>query len=265
MEEFADITSRKKAEEGFRESEERCRIVAENSGDGLIIVSAAQDILYANPMCLHVLGYRKTEEIVGRSVAIVIHPDDRERVLEIGRRRPKGEHAPSLYEFKGLRKDGSTIPVEASTIRTLYLKEEASLVLFRDMTERRHAEEERRLLSLIVEQAPEMILVFNNAGVVQYANLAFLSNSGCRSEELVGRPILECAPREESNSFYEMIWTRLQRGRRWTGRMTFKRQDGVFREFDVNLSPMRNSGRGDAQPGGHMPRRDDGSNARTAA
>jgi PAS domain S-box-containing protein len=234
-----DITPQRKAEEGFRESEERYRIVVENSSDGMMIVSAAQTLLYTNPKWLQLFGYAAIDEIVGESVGIIVHPDDRDRVLEVSRRRQKGEHAPSRYQFKGIHKDGSVIHIEAQATRTVYGKEDASLVLLRDITERRHAEDERRRLSLIVEQAPEMILVLDNAGIVQYANLAFLRGCGRRSEELVGGHLLECAGGEDNNGFYEALWTRLQRGRRWSGRMTLKPQDGGLREFDVNISPMR--------------------------
>ena len=206
----SDITPQRSAEEGFRESEERYRIVVENSSDGMTIISAEQTFLYANPRCLQIFGYSGTEEIMGASIGLIVHPDDRERVLDIARRRQKGEHAPSRYEFKGLHKDGSIIRIEAHGTRTSYMKEEAALVLLRDITERRHAEDERRRLSLIVEHAPEMILVLDNAGIVQYANVAFLRGSGRRSEEMVGTHVLECGSGEDGSGFYEALWTRLQ-------------------------------------------------------
>ena len=56
---------------------------------------------------------------------------------------------------------------------------------------------------------------------------------------MMGRHVLYCARGEENKVFCEALSARLQRGRRWTGRMTLKGQDGGFREFDVNVSPMR--------------------------
>ena len=64
------ILPRRNAEEGFRESEERYRIVVENSSDGIVILTAAQTFLYANPKCLQIFGYAHKEEILGASVAL---------------------------------------------------------------------------------------------------------------------------------------------------------------------------------------------------
>ena len=194
------ILPRRNAEEGFRESEERYRIVVENSSDGIVILTAAQTFLYANPKCLQIFGYAHKEEILGASVALVVHPEDRDLVLEISRRRQRGEHAPSRYEFRGLRKDGSVVYVEATATKTAYRSEAASLVFLRDITERRHAEEELRRLSLIVERAPEMILILDNTGLVQYANAAFLQTSGGRSRRIDGeaRPLLRTRRGEQS-------------------------------------------------------------------
>jgi PAS domain S-box-containing protein len=236
-----DVTPQRKAEEGFRESEERYRMVVENSSDGMMILSAAHTLLYANPKCLQMFGYADIQDLLGSPVTAVIHPDDRDRVTEIGRRRQKDEHMPSRYQVKGLHRDGSVVHVEAQITRTIYRKEEAYLVLLHDVTERRHAEDERRRLSLVVEHAPEMILVLDKAGIVQYGNLAFQRNCGKRSEELVGGHVLECAGGEDGNNFYEALWARLQRGRRWSGRMALRGQDGDLREFDVSISPMRST------------------------
>ena len=45
----------------------------------------------------------------------IVHPDDRDRVAEFVRKGRRGEPTPRHYEFKGVRKDGSAIYVEAST------------------------------------------------------------------------------------------------------------------------------------------------------
>ncbi len=235
-----DVSRQRSTEEGFRESEERYRIVVENSSDGMAIFSADQIFLEVNPRCLQIFGYANKEELVGSSIANIVHPDDRERLLEMAGRQ-RGEHTPVHGEFKGLRKDGSALYVEASVVGTVYKKEAASLAFLRDITERRYAEEERRRLSLLVEHAVEMILVVDNAGIVQYANLAFLKGSGKNSGDLTGRHVIDCATGEDDKGFYEALWARLQKRKRWTGRMTLKLKDGGFREFDVNLSPMRNA------------------------
>jgi len=238
---IVDITQQKRAEEALRESEERYKVVVEHAGDAIAIVTTGQTLAFVNRRYAQVFGFASKDEPVGLPLSGIIHQDDRDRILEVVRKSHRGEHGPIRYEFKGLRKDGSLILVEASEAKIAYRGEPAIVMYLRDITERKRAEEERRRLSLIVEQAPEMILVIDSSGVIQYVNTAFLKNNKRKYDDVVGAHVLECATGEGDKSFFEALWARLQKERRWTGRITFKRQDNGFNEFDVHVSPMRNS------------------------
>jgi PAS domain S-box-containing protein len=86
-------------------------------------------------------GYNTSQEILGKPVTLIVHPDDRERVSTMNQRRWKGEPAPSRYEFNGITRDGQTISIEVSVTGTMYRNEPVLLVYFRDVTERKLAEE----------------------------------------------------------------------------------------------------------------------------
>ena len=86
-------------------------------------------------------GYDSLDEIIGRPITIIVHPDDQERVKSINRRRQKGEPVPSRYEFRGITKDERTIFIEVSATGIIYRNEPVSLVYLRDVTERKLAEE----------------------------------------------------------------------------------------------------------------------------
>ncbi len=189
-----DIGERKEAEARLRESEERYRIAIEHSNDAVAIVRGEKH-LYVNRRFLEMFGYDRLEEVVGKKQSLLVHPDDQAMVAEYSRRRQSGGTAPSRYEFKGIRRDGTTIYGEASAAVITYLGEAAVLSYFRDVTERRRAEEalresEERYRS-VVELSPTGILIHVD-GVIHFANRAWARMVGVEStEEPLGKPVLD--------------------------------------------------------------------------
>ena len=145
-----DITERKKIERRLKESEERYRAAIEHSNDGVAIARGGLH-LYVNQKFLEMFGYDSPADIIGDNTRKDVHPDDRERVLEYSRRRLRGEPAPSRYEFKGIKKDGTVIFVEASVAVIDYYGESASLAYLRDVTERKQMEEKLETMSIVDE------------------------------------------------------------------------------------------------------------------
>ncbi len=70
--------------------------------------------------------------------------DDKQRIADYTRRRRQGESAPTHFEYKGIRKDGTTLFIEISVVQIVYQGETITLGYLRDITERKRAEEELR-------------------------------------------------------------------------------------------------------------------------
>ena len=145
-----DITERKGMERRLLESEERYRTAIELSNDGFALVAKGRYV-YVNRKFLDIFGYHEPDEIVGKGLAVVIHPDDREMVSGYHYKRLRGEYVPSRYEFKGMKKDGTEVFIEVSAVVTSYHGEPVSLVYMRDTTERRQMEEKLRTMSIVDE------------------------------------------------------------------------------------------------------------------
>ena len=140
------MAMRRQAESRLRESEERYRTAIEYSNDGMVLVKEDK-LLFVNHKFAEIFGYGGREELVGREMAMVIHPDDRQRVTEFSRLRQLGLPSPSRYDFKGIRKDGTSIYIAASVTSIIYRGEPHNLAYMRDVTARRQAEEDIRHLS----------------------------------------------------------------------------------------------------------------------
>jgi PAS domain S-box-containing protein len=168
----------------LRQSEERYRRLVELS-PLMIMVHQQSRYVYANPAAVKALGASSAEELLGKSVFDVIHPDcwnivrERIRVLE------SGEVAPAIEE-RFIRFDNKEIDVEVTNVQSLYQDEPVILVIGRDITKQKKAEKEKAALQEKLQQAQKMEAIgtlaggiahdFNNilAAIIGYAELAGL-------------------------------------------------------------------------------------------
>jgi PAS domain S-box-containing protein len=74
----------------------------------------------------------------------LVAPDEVEKVAVRYQRRLSGENVPGQYETSLVRKSGESFPVEMSSARSVWEGQPASIVIFRDITGRRQAEEALR-------------------------------------------------------------------------------------------------------------------------
>ncbi|HOP39965.1 MAG TPA: sensor domain-containing diguanylate cyclase [Geobacteraceae bacterium] len=128
------------------ESDERYRKLVELSPDGIIITSECR-FVFMNPSGIRILAGEHDEEFIGRSVFEFIHRDHRRIVAERLRKLEEdGDQVPWM-EVKFVCLDGREIDVEfAATLFTLDGKM-AVQSIFRDITERKLAEEHLEFLA----------------------------------------------------------------------------------------------------------------------
>jgi two-component system sensor histidine kinase/response regulator len=148
----SEIRERKRIEAALRESEEQYRTAIENSNDGITIFQGKRHV-YMNQKYAEMHGYESPDEIIGKSLEDLVHPDDFERVSDRARRRQSGELEGQRYEMMGLKKDGSPVPIEISVAPTMFRGKRASLAYMRDITERKRAEKELREAKEAAEKA----------------------------------------------------------------------------------------------------------------
>jgi len=163
-----DITERKKYEQLLKESEEKYRNVVERGNDGICII-LDKIVKYVNPRLAEMWG-GSAEEIIETPFTNYIHPDELTKIIDRYSRRMAGEQIPSLYETVLRRKDGSKIAVELNVGITEYEGNLSELVLIRDLTERKKAEEALKYREKLMEKASTIATEFLNIPVEEIDN-----------------------------------------------------------------------------------------------
>jgi PAS domain S-box-containing protein len=141
-----DITARKQAEAALQESEARMRAIFETAVDAIITIDERGMMERLNPAAQCLFGYTEAE-VSGQNVSLLMPAPHRARhdgylahYRETGERRIIGVGR----EVEGLRKDGSTFPMELA-VTEMYLGERRMFTgMVRDISERKRAEQALR-------------------------------------------------------------------------------------------------------------------------
>jgi PAS domain S-box-containing protein len=188
-----NITEQKQAEQALQESERLHRLLTEEATD--LISREAPDgaVLYVTPSCRRLLGFDPVD-LIGMHGPDFIHPDDRERVVNL-----IDEHAAKGVDTCGVqhrlrRKDGSYVWVE--TNGRLLRNEKGELAeihcVTRDITDRKEAEaalaRSEQLHRASVEAAGAVPYCRDyTADRYVFVGVGMEALTGCRREEFTAR------------------------------------------------------------------------------
>lgn len=192
-----DVTTRKKAEEALRVSEEKYRGIFEHAVDGMFQTDARGHLISANPALARILGYESTVDLVETTKdsadGLYVDLHDREEFIRLIRK----DRVVHGFELKLYRKDGTWIwgSIHAGAI----LNEKGNLLFTEgtidDISERKLAQEallesEARYRELF-EVSPDPMFVHKN-GLILLANIAAAEFLRVASpQRLCGRGVLE--------------------------------------------------------------------------
>lgn len=139
---ITDITELKQAEEEIRQREAKYRALVESCPDAVTMVDLQGRIVFASQRAAEQHGFLQPKALVGHLASDFVVPSERDELrASIGRLVQDGIHRDIEYTF--LRQDGTTFTAEVSSaiIRDAAGNPEALMAVFRDVTERKQAEE----------------------------------------------------------------------------------------------------------------------------
>ncbi len=236
-----DLTERKRAEDGRLQAEKKYHDIVEYAVEGVFQSSPDGRYLSVNPAMAQMYGYASPEEMivsVGNNIATQVYADPRRRAEFI--RILSEEGAVKEFQAPNRRKDGSVIwtSTTAHSVRDAsgaVLYYEGSSI---DITERKRAEDQLRIMSLSVEQSPASIVITDIAGNIEYVNPKFTQITGYSLEEAVGKNPRILQSGETPREMYQQLWDIILTGGVWRGEFHNRKKNGELYWESAVISPV---------------------------
>jgi len=211
-------------------SRQRLRTITEHMGEGLYVLDPRGRIVHINAAACALLGFQR-QELLGCNAHTCFHVDSGgeqlpEDLCPVRTEPARGRVYRSDAEtFQ--RRDGSR--VEVSLVASPLREEDAlagSIVLFRDISAEREAQERLRRVNVAFRNLAEAVVVTDADADIQAVNQAFTEITGYEEAEVLGRnPRLLQSGRHDVR-FYAALWRELLGTGRWEGEIWNRRKNG---------------------------------------
>jgi len=241
--ELQEKTRRIQAEEAFRESEARYRMLFDHSIEA-IILEKDKKIHTCNSTTLDFF-LESSKNIINHSV-LDFSPEvqvdgiaSEKKLVNFRKEALDG----NLVVFDWLLElhDGSQIDTEIGLSYFKLGTDEFYQYFIHDVSEKKKADAMQKILYTSIEQSAEIVCITDSEGIIEYVNTAYLNVTGYKLKELIGKSFKVMLTKEHPEEFYDQISGSIARENNWRGNMKIRRKDGKSLEVYSSISPVRNS------------------------
>lgn len=135
--------------------------------------------------------------------------------------------------------------VTAAPIRDSHGTLLGGVSVFRDITEKKHAEELSQRLSSAVEQTADCVLITDRDGIIEYVNPAFEATTGYSRAEAIGNTPRLLKSGRQGPEFYRGLWASLIEGKTFKATVINRKKSGEQFIAEQTITPMRDSRTGE--------------------
>ncbi|MEO5793790.1 MAG: EAL domain-containing protein [Rhodoferax sp.] len=212
-------------EHALRDSEERFRTLVEWSPEA-VVVHVQDRIVYANPAAALLLGATSPQDLVGRLMAQLLHPESLALAHQRARYVAESGQRVGVVALRFIKLDGSLIDVEVQGTPIQFDGAKAVHTVLSDITGRKLAEIELRIAATAFESQQGMLVTDRHWQILR-VNQAFCDITGYSAEEAVGQtPSDLLRSGLHDADFFQAMASSLEHTGTWQGEVWDRRKNG---------------------------------------
>ena len=169
-----------------------------------------------------------------------IHPEDRDTV-KLSVSRVLSKDLPFSLDYRVVRPDGKVRVVQSHG--EIYFDEAGRplrmMGTVQDITEKKEADEERRKLSMAVEQTSDWVMIIDKQSKIEYVNPAVEAITGYTKEELIGGNPGIFKSGTLDSSFCKELWQTVSSGNFYRNIFTHRKKNHELFQLDLTVTPLR--------------------------
>jgi PAS domain S-box-containing protein len=135
--------------------------------------------------------------------------------------------------------DGIWLSINAAPIRDEAGRLVGGVAVFRDVTAQRRGLAHIELLSAVVEQTADAVVITDREGLIEYVNPAVEQITGFSARELIGKTPRAFRSGAHDNAFYDELWATLSDGRVFRGTLVNRKKNGTIYYSEQTITPIR--------------------------
>lgn len=225
----------------LRASQTRLQAVLSGVQDGVIMIGKSGRVQSFNQSAEKIFGYG-SDEVVGQNINRLMpqpYRSQHDAYLSRYAETSGGKVIGRIREVTGLRKDGSSFPMELWVNEALVNGEVLFIGSVRDIAVHKQASEQLRVAAVTFEAQQGVLITDSNFRILR-ANKALLAETGFSEDDLVGRNPEMLDADVHDASFYKLMWETLVQTGSWQGEITGLRKGGAVYPKWLAISAVKN-------------------------
>ncbi len=232
--------AQKAAQAALQDSQERLSLALRASGIGVWSMDPVSERFDCDERMSELIGVAPDDLPLDRESFLArVHEEDRDAV-ELFIRDAQERVSDFQFEYRVAASDdairhistrGRFLSVDGTSLR--------AIGACWDVTSEKQEEQQRRLLSTVLESAVNAIMITDAEGRITWVNAAFAELTGYALDEVRGENPRILNSGKHDDKFYREMWETISQGNTWHGQLVNRRKDGALYTEETTIMPVR--------------------------